>query len=176
MHDDDDHRAEGQLADDVVGDCQRGDDAEERAEHDPDERAECRHDDRLPAHRSTELAAVHADGPEQPDLPCPLEDAQRQRDRECRGRRITIDSISKIVIVSKSWLIWSSWLLRNSGVGLHVGLREVGGGGGDREIACFSRDAVSELADDEEVACGRIADRLECVEADQPVCRMWRSP
>ena len=61
------------------GQCPHQAPAEERAEGEAADRAEHGHDHRLPAQRRAQLRPGLADGPQQPELPRPLVDRQRQR-------------------------------------------------------------------------------------------------
>jgi len=71
-------RAERNLnrVDERFGKCHRHGDAEWHADNDTESCPEDRHDDRLPAHRSLQLAAGHADGAEQAELARTFEDRE----------------------------------------------------------------------------------------------------
>ena len=110
------------------------------------------------------LALVHPDGPQQPDLPRPLEHTERQRDRDAEhGDKMAKANNMEMTI--SSWSIWSSWS-RGTRLGLHLRLRELGHGF-DRPRPAAGRP-LGQPGDDEEVAGGWWLP-AEGVEADQPV-------
>ena len=97
---------------------------DQRADHDADDDAEHGDDHRLPPHGAPQLASVHADRPQQPDLARALEDRQRERDRDAeerdhdREREQHRDDDEQLVDLTLL-------VLAELGVGLHLGLREL---------------------------------------------------
>ena len=148
------------AVDEAVGHGVAQRDADQRSDDDADDDAEHGHDHRLPSHGSPQLAPVHADRPQQTDLAGALEHRQGERDRDPEerdhDREREQDRDDHEQLVDLPLLV-----LAELGVGLDLGLREVGDSLLDLLLGRVRVDAVLGAGEHELIGRGQIGDLLE---------------